>query len=86
MAKVVPKLCALDGELDNDLWWIRSSCVAKAEIQGMTERYTELTVNGVIANPGWRAETKISDGAVEVLMVPERDMLEPAVETMAVDG
>lgn len=86
MSKVVPKLCAVDGELDNELWWIRSGCVAKAEIQGMTDRCTELTVNDVIANPGWRAETKIADGAVEVLMVPERDMLEPTVERMVVDG
>lgn len=86
MAVVVPKLCSIDGDIDNQLWWIRSSCVAKAKVEGMTHMCEEMTIEEVISNAGWRAETRISDGAVKALMVPERDMLEPSVERMVVDN
>ena len=86
MAVVVPKLCAVDGDIDNQLWWIRSTCIAKAKVEGMTPMCKEMTVDEVISNAGWRAETRISDGAVKALMVPERDMLEPFVERMVVDN
>ena len=46
----------------------------------------ENTVEEVVSNVGWSAETRISDGAVKALMVPERDMLEPSIERMAVDS
>lgn len=85
MVVVVPKLCAVDGEIDDQLWWIRSTCVAKAKVEGMTDLCAEMTIDEVISKPGWRAEIKISDGAVKALMVPERDMLEPTVERMFVD-
>ena len=77
MSAVVPKLLKLDGEIENMLWWIRTDCVAKAEIPGMGEKCMEWTVNEVVGNTGWRAETKIPEGAIEVLMVPEYPMLEP---------
>ena len=77
MLNVVPRLSTLDGDIDNMLWWIRTDCVAKASIQGMTEKCMEWTVDEVIANPGWRAETRIVEGAVGVLMVPEHFMLDP---------
>lgn len=86
MAEVAPKLCAIDGETESQLWWIRTECVAKAKIKGMVGGCTEMTVADVISNLGWQADIKISDGAVRALMVPERDMLEPSVEHMVVDS
>ena len=79
MSTVVPRLLKLDGELENQLWWIRTDCVAKAEIPGMGEKCIEWTVNDVIVNIGWRVETKIPEGAIDVLMVPEHPMLEPVL-------
>ena len=77
MSTVVPRLLKLDGEYKNQLWWIHTDCVAKAEIQGMGEKCVEWTVNDVIVNTGWRAETRIPEGAIDLLMVPEYPMLEP---------
>jgi len=74
---VVPKLLNMDGEMDNSLWWIRMDCVAKASIQGMAGECSRYTIEEVIRNPGWRAETRIPEGAAELLAVEERGMLEP---------
>ena len=86
MAVVIPKLCTVDGHINNELWWIRGNSVAEAKVEGMTRMCREMTVQEVIPSAGWRAETRITDGAVRVLMVPERDMLEPSIERMVVDG
>jgi hypothetical protein len=75
MSVVVLKLLNLDGEIENMLWWIRTDCIADASIPGMGDRCLEWTVNEVIGNTGWRTETKIPEGAVGVLMVPEHLML-----------
>ena len=80
MSTVVPKLCNLNGEIENGLWWIRTDCVAKADVMGMTGKCTEWAVNTVVGNAGWRAETIIPEGAAEELMVAEREMLDPVVE------
>lgn len=80
MSTVVPKLCNLDGEIDSLLWWIRTDCVAKARVAGMTSKCMEWMVNDVIGSAGWRAETKIPQGAVDALMVSARDMLEPGLD------
>jgi len=77
---VVPRLTNLDGEIENLLWWIRTDCITKACVQGMTDRCMERTVNEVIGNVGWRSEGKIPEGAVNLLMVPERIMLEPQLD------
>jgi hypothetical protein len=49
--------------------------------QGRDPRHGEecikWTVNDVIVNVGWRMETKIPEGAIDLLMVPEHPMLEP---------
>lgn len=76
MASVVPRLLNIDGEVENLLWWIRTECISKASIPGMESRCLERTVDEVIGNAGWRAETKIPDGAVDALMVPEHPMLD----------
>lgn len=80
LSTVVPKLCNLNGDIDNGLWWIRTDCVASARVEGMTDGCVEWTVNDVIGNAAWRAETVIPDGAAEALMVAERDMLDPIVD------
>ena len=77
---MAPKLCKLKDNIDNQLWWIRTDRVAKARVSGMTGKCLRLTVDEVIASPGWKAETKILEGATEALMVSERFMLEPMVE------
>lgn len=73
---VVPKLLNVDGEVGNLLWSIRTDCISKAAIPGMGDRCLERTVDEVIGNTGWRAESKIPDGAVNALMVPELPMLD----------
>ena len=86
MAVIIPKLCSINSDINNELWWIRSTWVAKAKVEGMTHMCKENTVEEVVSNVGWSAETRISDGAVKALMVPEQDMLEPSIERMAVDS
>lgn len=66
------------GEAENLLWWICTDCILKACISGMGDKCMEWTVNEVTKNVGWRAETRIPEGAVGVLMVHERPMLEPS--------
>lgn len=80
MFVVVPKLCDLGGEIEHQLWWIRTDCVAKANIPGMSSECMDQTINDAIKSPGWRAETKITQGAVDALMVEGRTMLDPVVE------
>jgi len=74
---IVPRLLNNNGDIENCLWWIRTDFVGKARIQGMMDACAERTIEGAVGKPGWRSETKIPDGAVEQLMVPERGMLEP---------
>jgi hypothetical protein len=77
---VVPRLLNLNGEIDNQLWWIRTDCVAKAVIIGMMDKCVEWTTSEVIGKPAWMAESRIPEGAVKVLMVSERVMLGPRPE------
>lgn len=78
LSKVVPRLLALDDEICNLLWWIRLDYVEKAQVLGMGDLCLQLTINEIKENPGWEAEMRIPEGAVKLLMVPERTMLEPA--------
>lgn len=80
MLDVVPRLLTLDSDIDSMLWWIRTDCVAKANIQGMMGECMRWSIDEAIGNAGWRAETRILEGAVQVLMVPELMMLDPASE------
>jgi hypothetical protein len=80
MSIVVPRLLNLDGEVENLLWHIRTEHIAKADVPGMGDRCSEWTINDVVVNTGWRAELKIPEGAVNVLMVAEHLMLEPRAE------
>ena len=75
---MVPRLLNLDSKVENLLWCIRTDCVSEAHIPGMGIRCVERTVNEVIDSAGWRAEMKIPDGVVDLLMVLEHPMLEPA--------
>jgi hypothetical protein len=71
---IIPKLLKTDGEIENQLWWIRSS-IANTVVPGMAGGCAQQTVVDTISKPGWRAETNIPDGAVNLLMVEERGML-----------
>jgi hypothetical protein len=73
---IVPRLLNLDGEVENLIWCIRTENIAKARVPGMGDRCLERTVDEVIENAGWRAETKIPDGATNALMVLEHPMLD----------
>lgn len=86
MGEVVPKLCTIDEKIGNQLWWIRCDSVEKAQISGMTGECREMTVDFAIDNAGWKSEDMIPRGAAMELMVPERDMLEPLLEVMDVEG
>jgi len=74
---VVPKLINMNGDVENQLWWIRTDCVGKARVMGMMDICNQWTAEEAIGKPAWRAETKIVEGAVESLKVPERYMLDP---------
>lgn len=63
-----------DGEVANRLWGVRDG-VADAKVPGMMERCMAQTITVAIGKPAWRADWKITDGAVELLMVEERGML-----------
>lgn len=52
----------------------------KASIVGMEEGCRALTISDIVEKPVWRAETKIPEGAVKELMVPECIMLGPRPE------
>jgi hypothetical protein len=75
-SNIVPRLLRTGGNIEDQLLWIRD-VVARASIAGMGDRCVEWTVNEAIGKPGWRAEMNIPDGAVKLLMVPERVMLAP---------
>jgi len=79
MSTVVPRLSNQDGDGENQLWSIRTDCIATAKVIGMGDICLEQTTFEVITNTGWRAEMKIPEGAVTVLMVPEHLMLEPVL-------
>lgn len=49
-------------------------------IVGMQEGCRALTISDIVERPVWRAETKIPEGAVKELMVPECIMLGPGPE------
>lgn len=76
-SNLIPKLLTLDDEISNMLWWIRLDCIERAAVSGMGDLCLQRTINEVKDNPGWEAEMKIPEGAVKLLMVPERTMLEP---------
>ena len=77
---VVPKLINMNGEINNQLWWIRTDSIAKAVIMGMMDKCAERTTSEVIGWPAWVAESRIPEGAVKILMVSERTMLGPRPE------
>jgi hypothetical protein len=79
VSSVVPKLLNLENEVQNRLWCIRTDCVAKAQVPGMLDKCLEWTVGDVIENTGWQAETRIPDGAISLLIVPEHPMLDPTL-------
>jgi len=70
----------MNGDIDNQLWWIRTDYVSKAVVIGMTDKCVEWTTSEVIVKPAWGAESRIPQGAVEALMVSERVMLGPRPE------
>ena len=74
-SSVIPRLVELDGEIGNQLWWIRSDRISKSRIQRMTRECADRTVREVIGKACWSAETKIPEGAVRALEVLERTML-----------
>lgn len=77
---IVPRLINMNGDIDNQLWWIRTDYVSKAVVIGMTDKCVEWTTSEVIVKPAWGAESRIPQGAVEALMVSERVMLGPRPE------
>jgi hypothetical protein len=76
-SRIVPRLLNYTGETDNQLWWIKTDRIAKAEVPGMTPACAERTIQEVIAGAAWRVEMRIPEGAVEALMVEECGMLAP---------
>ena len=72
---VVPKLLDLNGEINNQLWWIWTDCMANAMTLDMLEKCVEWTTVEVVGKPAWMAESRIPEGVVKVLMVPEHIML-----------
>jgi hypothetical protein len=82
LSTVVPKLLKLDGNMDNQLWWIRRDCIETVQVSGvqvlgMGSGCFNSTAKVVLAYPGWEAESNIPEGATKMLMVAERTMLEP---------
>lgn len=75
-SEIVPKVMNIDGGAGSELWSIRE-LLASARVPRMMERCAEQTITDVMANPAWGAEWNIPDGAVNLLMVPERVMLAP---------
>lgn len=60
--------------IDNDLWWIQHH-ISKDHVIGMVEKCAEQTISEVIEMCIWEAETRIPDGAVDMLKVAECSML-----------
>jgi hypothetical protein len=77
LSDIVPRLLELTDRPDGELVWVVSEFVEKARVEGMTRECFAHTVQKVGANAGWRAEVRIPQGAIELLMVPERGMLGP---------
>jgi len=69
MVNVVPFLTSVGGEEDMSAWAIRTDCVAAARVHSMTETCMQWAINEAVAHPGWGAEYKMIDGAIEALMV-----------------
>lgn len=77
---VVQRLLNMNSDIDNQLWWIRTDCVAKAVVIGMGGKCAEWTTSEVVGKSVWMAESRIPEGAAEVLKVFERIMLGPRPE------
>ena len=74
VSDVIPRLLITTGEVDGQLMATRSGIMC-ARVPGMMERCTEQTIAGEIDKPGWKAESNVVEGAVDLLMVAERVML-----------
>jgi len=74
---VVPRLINMNGDIDNQLWWIQTDCVSKAVVIGMGDKCVEWMTSEVVAKPAWGAESRIPQGAVEALMISKCVMLGP---------
>ena len=81
--EIAPKLLDTTDTAENQLTWIHREIVAKAnvkDIDGMRGACLTSTLKFLSQHDGWMAELHIPEGAVELLMVPERLMLSPDIE------
>ena len=85
VSDVIPRLLMTNGEVDGQLMAIRSGIMC-ARVPGMMERCTEQTIAGAIDKPGWKAESNVVEGAVDLLMVAERVMLAPGDDVTMVEA
>jgi hypothetical protein len=74
-ASIVPKLLGGEGRAEATLLQVRESIMSTSWIDGMGDECREATVADVARRPGWNADGNIVEGAVVMLMVPERTML-----------
>ncbi|KAF9790815.1 hypothetical protein BJ322DRAFT_1104464 [Thelephora terrestris] len=72
--EVVPQLLGTNGKDASWLQEVRDG-VMNVKVLGMMGKCITQTVTGAIGKPAWKAEAKITDGAVKLLMVEERGML-----------
>lgn len=74
VSEVVPRILATNDKVASRLYAIRDEIVG-ARVPRMMEKCANKTIAGAIDKPGWKAEWKVIDGAVDLLMVEERVML-----------
>ena len=75
MSTIVPRLLGSEGKAEGALSQVREGITSTGWIDGMVDECREGTIAGVAGKPGWNAEGNIVEGAVAMLMVPERGML-----------
>ena len=75
MSTIVPRLLGSEGKAEGALLQVREGITSTGWIDGMVDECREGMIAGVAGKPGWNAEGNIVEGAVTMLMVPERGML-----------
>ena len=80
LCDIDPRLLESSDKVGSQLVWIVSEFVITAKVEGMTKACLKHTIQKVGVNAGWKAEVRIPEGAIELLVVPEHMMLVPDSE------